>query len=168
MEAREYAQMLQSTLSEAMVKLIALREEVAALISQPRIEFKVDEAAILSLSAKSIPIAELLSKGEAIGLAFFKEHHSEGDEVRLPSIETKAVWPLGAANTRLSASEIGKELIEVGRTDDLLKVISISEKDLKSIDGGLSLVEKHKIQDGIKRTSPAFKAFNAEDRKLLG
>lgn len=166
MDSQEVLRKMRAALNEILTQVTDRLAEADALLVRSESEPST-EIGILTLGAK---IEELEVKVSTIikeALAFFEKHHVEGDEVFLPLVGMKASWPWGAESSSIDVGKVASALITEGRIADLLSIISISEKSLKSIDGGAVMVARFKTIGKPKSSTPAFKKLSESDLKQL-
>ena len=112
-------------------------------------------------------VSNHLNNAVDIALGAFMFRHKVGDEVMLPEIEKKVVWPLPKASTYIDAEPLLRFLILQERGDEAMRIASVSEKDLKTLKDGEDLMKTYKRTGEAKKTSVKIADMNAEEKKKL-
>jgi hypothetical protein len=166
MNTQESLTLMLKSLNDSASKIDVLRMKLAKMIGTVG-SYDESEIDILTVAASIVAASVGLSDVVDLALLSFKDNHKEGDEVILKSVEKKVVWPTAGNATSIDSDKLLAYLLDAGRRADAIKVSSVSEKDLKTLEDGAVLIGKYKKVDGKKKSSIAIKELTEEERKKI-
>jgi hypothetical protein len=166
MNIKESLGLTLTSMNIASVKIDSLRMKLAKIIGTVK-SYSNSEIDILTIAAEISTAVKNLNDAIDLVLIAFKNNHVEGDEIILKELEKKVVWAKAGNSTSIDSEKVIAYLLDAGRRADAIKISSVSEKDLASLEDGPVLVGKYKKIDGKKKSSVSIKELNAEERKKL-